>query len=266
MPKKKIIYVLLAGLLVLSGCFIAYKFIQHEKAQNNRLTVLETAVHGNISHFMEKQRQKDEYYEYDIHYKDDSYNYLAIGNSLTLIPSWGRGICSTRPDNDYFHLIVKHLENQHGSVISYSYNMSPWERSNDRNTCLDLIDIYLSEKLNLVTIQLGENVTDKSTFEQDLEKLIAYVRQKAPKAKIIIIGDFWDKDRNSMRQQAAQNTNCPFVDLSEIINNKDYQSKEGQECLLPDGNTIQVSHAAAGHPGDKGMEYIANAVIKVLDK
>ena len=266
MPKKKIIFVLLASLLVLSGSFIAYKFIQHEKAQNYRLSVLETSIQGNIAHFMEKQRQKEEYYEYDTAYKNDTYNYLAIGNSLTLIPSWGRGICSTRPDNDYFHLIVKHLENQHGTVVAYPYNMSPWERSNDRDACLDLIDVYLSDKLDLVTIQLGENVTDQTTYEKDLEKLIAYVRQKAPKAQIIIIGDFWDKKKNVQRQQAAQNTNCSFVDLSEIMNNKDYQSNEGQECLLPDGSTIQVSHAAATHPGDNGMKYIAEEVIAAINK
>ena len=46
MPKKKIIFVLLASLLVLSGSFIAYKFIQHEKAQNYRLSVLETSIHA----------------------------------------------------------------------------------------------------------------------------------------------------------------------------------------------------------------------------
>ncbi len=266
MTKKKIFCILLVILLVISGSFIAYKFIQHEKAQNYRLSTLETSIQGNIAHFMEKQRQKEEYYEYDTAYKDDAYNYLAIGNSLTLIPSWRRGICSTRPDNDYFHLVVKHLESQYDTVVAYPYNMSPWERSNDRHSCLDLIDVYLSDKLNLVTIQLGENVTDQTTYEKDLEKLIDYVRQKAPKAQIIIIGDFWDKKKSAQRQQAAQNTHCAFVDLSEIINNKNYQSYEGQECLLPDGSTIQVSHAAATHPGDKGMEYIANAVITAINK
>ena len=95
--------------------------------------------------------------------------------------------------------------------------------------------------------------------------LVKYVHTKAPKAKVIIIGDFWDKEKNALRQIAASNTNCLFVDISEIMNKKEYQSEEGQECLLPDGNTIKVSHAAATHPGDKGMEYIANAVINALN-
>jgi hypothetical protein len=220
---------------------------------------------ATVSYLKEKQQQANNYYEYTTDYTDDSFNYFAIGNSLTLINgNWGRGICSTRPDNDYFHLIVKELENTQGKIVAYPYNYADWERSNDRNFCLDLLDVYLSDKLNLVTIQLGENVADKTTFEQDLESLIAYVHAKAPKAKIIIIGDFWDKERNTIRQTAAQNTNCPFADISAIINNKEYQSKEGNECLGKDGNTIKVSAAAATHPSDKGMQYIANAVLKAM--
>ena len=125
--------------------------------QNERIATLENTVQGPVAHLIEKQRQKDEYYEYDTNYKDDTYNYLAIGNSLTLIPSWGRGICSTRPDNDYFHIVVKELEQRHGKVVAHPYNMSPWERSTERTSCLDLIDVYLSDKLDLVTIQLGES-------------------------------------------------------------------------------------------------------------
>ena len=212
--------VLISIILIAVG-FFSYKFVQHEKMQNERIATLENTVQGPVAHLIEKQRQKDEYYEYDTNYKDDTYNYLAIGNSLTLIPSWGRGICSTRPDNDYFHIVVKELEQRHGKVVAHPYNMSPWERSTERTSCLDLIDVYLSDKLDLVTIQLGENVNDKTTYESDLENLVKYVHTKAPKAKVIIIGDFWDKEKNALRLIAASNTNCLFVDISEIMNKKE---------------------------------------------
>ena len=115
-----------------------------------------------------------------------------------------------------------------------------------------------------MTIQLGENVTDTSHFEEDLETLIAYVHKRAPRAKIIVIGDFWDKNRNEMRKQAAENQSVLFADLSEIIGNKEYQSQKGTICTLDDGSTIAVSKEAATHPGDKGMEYIANKVIEEI--
>lgn len=136
----------------------------------------------------------------------------------------------------------------------------------DRTKALDLLNILLSDKLNLVTIQLGENVSDTSHFEEDLETLIAYIHKRAPKAKIIVIGDFWDKNRNGQRKRAAERQNVLFADLSEIMGNKDYQSKEGTICTLDDGSTIAVSKEAETHPGDKGMEYIANKVMEEVNK
>lgn len=212
----------------------------------------------------EKLRQTTDYYDFETEYKQDSFNCLAIGNSLTLITSWGRGICSTQPDNDYFNLIVKELKNQHGDVVAYPYNFAPWEKAAKRDSALDLIDVYLSDKLDLVTIQLGENAGDITTYEQDLENLINYVREKAPKAQIIVIGDWWSKEKNDMRIEAAKNCGCEFADLSDVIGNSKYQSKTGLTCYLSDGTTINVSEEASTHPGDLGMEYIAKKVIKLI--
>ena len=128
-----------------------------------------------------------------------------------------------------------------------------------------MLNVFLSDKLDLATIQLGENVADTTTFEPDLEALIAYVQQRAPKAKIIVIGDFWDKKRDAMRREAAANKNVAFADISAVIGDKAYQSKEGTECELSDGTVRKVSKAEETHPGDKGMAYIAEKVIEKLD-
>ena len=134
----------------------------------------------------------------------------------------------------------------------------------EKRQSLDRLNIFLSDKLNLVTIQLGENVSDTSRFGADLEELISYVQQRAPKAQIIVIGDFWDKRRNDMREKAAQNKGVTFVDLFAIIGDKSYQSKEGTPCLLDDGSTMIVNKAAETHPGDKGRAYISDKVIEKI--
>ena len=90
------------------------------------------------------------------------------------------------------------------------------------------------------------------------------MHQKAPKAKIVLIGDFWDKKRNQMRQQAAEATDTPFADLEPIIGDKKYQSKEGTECEMADGTTRKVSKIEETHPGDEGMEYIAEKVMELI--
>jgi len=240
-----------------------YKVYRHEQSQNAQLRQLQS-LEGRTDYLDQRLQQVTEYYNVQPEYRDDAYNYLAIGNSLTLITSWGRGICATQPDGDYFGRVKKQLATEHGDAVAYRINYASWERMQDRSKALDLLDILLSDKLNLVTIQLGENVTDTSHFEEDLETLIAYVHKRAPRAKIIVIGDFWDKNRNEMRKQAAENQSVLFADLSEIIGNKEYQSQKGTICTLDDGSTIAVSKEAATHPGDKGMEYIANKVIEEI--
>ena len=208
----------LAVLVCLLG---GYKVYRHEQSQNAQLRQLQS-LEGRTDYLEQRLQQVTDYYNVQPEYRDDAYNYLAIGNSLTLITSWGRGICATQPDGDYFGRVKQQLAAEHGDAVAYRINYASWERMQDCNKALDLLDILLSDKLNLVTIQLGENVADTSHFEEDLETLIAYVHKRAPKAKIIVIGDFWDKNRNEMRKQAAANQNVLFADFSDIIGNKDY--------------------------------------------
>lgn len=160
-------------------------------------------------------------------------------------------------------LVVKYLEKEHdNNVVAYPFNFAMWERASDRSANLTLVDVFLS--IDLVTIQLGENVGDLTTFKNDLESLIKYVHNKAPKAKIIVIGDWWDQNRNDLRRMAFLNTNSLFVDLSDIMNKPEYQSKEGIECIGPNDTKIFVSKAAETHSGDNGMEKIATRIIDNL--
>lgn len=240
--------------------FVVYKFIKHEKYQSEQLAM----ISNKEAYLEEKLKQVTDYYNYDTQYKDNTYNYLAIGNSLTKITSWDRGICSTQPDNDYFHLVKSDLQKTYGEVTAYAYNFSVWERSSSRDTTLDLIDVYLNEKLDLVTLQLGENAADLSNYKEDMINLIEYIKEKAPKATIILIGEFWNVEKNVLREQAAMDEGIKFADISEIIGEKEYQSKTGTTCYLEDGSTVKVSKEAAAHPGDKGMKYIADAIISQI--
>lgn len=212
-----------------------------------------------------KVEQFVNYYNYHTEYSEDALNYLAIGNSLTIIPEFGHGMCSTLPQNDYFNLILKKLSETNKKVIAYPYNFSVWERNSNRKETLGLLDVYLDNKLNIITIQLGENVRDKTTFEQDFIDLIHYVRTKSPNAKVIIVGDFWNKDINKIRKNVAKVSGCIFADISKIIGSRSYQSKEGVKCIRNDGSTYVVTKDMSTHPGDTGMKYIADEILKNIN-
>ena len=268
MKKRTLILTTAAAVLLIAAAVICgVKFIRYERAQNENIRALTQRVldlSEDLEDLSDAYRRDKEYYEHG-HSWGDGYNWLAIGNSITLIDAYGRGICSTMPDNDYFGIVKAHLETKYPEVDAFRVNVVPWEKkSSNRSTRLYLMDPYLSPKLDLVTIQLGENVYDTTTYQQDLAELIRHIREICPEAQVILIDEFWDPEISSLRRAAAAETGIAFADLSEIRGNPEYQSREGTVFQLPDGSTETVSKAAETHPGDAGMKYIADQVILQL--
>ena len=153
--RKTIIAVVLAVVILLGGIlgiFVVRKLLAHEKAQQTEISNLK----GEVGLLSERFRRSQDYYLFETSW-GEGYNWLALGNSLTLIESWGRGICATQPDNDYFGIVKKHLEKEYSDVATFRYNYAVWERASNRSSVYDLIDSFLDPRLDLVTIQLGEN-------------------------------------------------------------------------------------------------------------
>lgn len=204
---------------------------------------------------------------------DTGYNYLAIGNSITkhnITSYWWNeiGMAASDADRDYFHIVLKNLEEKHDNVKGLAFNLYGWEgQSHDRDGALYLLDDYLSPNLNLVTVQLGENVDDLATFQSDFLSLLLYIKRKAPNARIIVVGDFWNKDnRNEMKENAAKEANAEFVSLEGIASNQAYYRGLGSWVYDAEGNPHLVEHeGVAIHPGDAGMKAIADRIIAVLN-
>jgi len=115
------------------------------------------------------------------------------------------------------------------------------------------LDKYLSDELDLITIQLSENVSDVSTFREDFEELCRYIIQKSPSAQIIVIDDFWDSgEKSSMKVNATRSCNVDFVSLDEIKGNADYQAGLGTIVYDQNGNGHVIEHeGVAGHDSVK---------------
>lgn len=128
--KNYRLVIFIAILVLVGGTCV--KIISHEQKQNKIIQELYTKNNelkdellSQREYFEERLNQSSNYFEYDMQYSEDTYNYLAIGNSLTLIKSWGRGICSTELDNDYFNIVVKHLKNKYNDkVVAYPFNFA----------------------------------------------------------------------------------------------------------------------------------------------
>lgn len=242
----------LSLILLLSISFCGVKFIKHEKTQQDRISSLEV----KISVLQHKST---------VAWNPDDYNYLAIGNSITIHPLneywWNEcGMAATTAEKDYVHQVASDL-----GANYYAYNFATWElMGHDRGETLSLLDGLLSDELDLVTIQLSENASDLSTFESDFEELIRYVQKGTPDAEVLVIGDFWDKEqKDEMKQQACEETGVKFISLDEIKGLEECQCGMNTTVYDSEGNPHTVEHdGVAKHPGDAGMKWIADRIVE----
>ena len=208
-----------------------------------------------------------------VSYNTEGINYLAIGNSITLHGIcdywWGRwGMAASSREKDYVHLVTSYLQSKNDKVFAMPINFSTWEvTGTDRAQTLQGLDKYLSDQLDLVTIQLSENASDLTTFEQDCKELFAYIKNGCSNAHIIVIDEFWDIGaKHTYKLNAANEMNLDFVSLAEIAGDEAYRSSIGAVVNGDDGNTHIVEHAGvAAHPGDLGMQYYASKIIEKIE-
>ena len=269
---KIIIWAVILCLFTGMACagFVGYKFYKHEKSQQATISELNSRV-SKLS--AEMKILKNTVEGKSIQWGESGTNYLAIGNSITLhglATYWwddDRGMAASADEKDYVHLVGQYLEQSSDSVTIHSINLSSWEvNGSDRAEFLELLNPYLSPSINVITIQLGENASNLDTWESDYEELINYVKQGAPNAKIYVIGDFWSNgNRDAEKEQAAIVCGVTYVSLDGIKDNKEYYSSIGTEVEDSDGKLHAIDHqGVASHPGDKGMEAIANRVIEKM--
>ena len=272
-PVWILFLLLICAAIVFSGAWL----VMHEKAQNQNIMALvqrvedlsyEAEEHENSISALSDRINRDGMNDSETVEWGTGYDWLALGNSLTWIRSWKRGICSTQPDNDYFGIVKSFLEEHFEPVTAKRLHYGSWEQSSYRDALFDYVDPYFSPELDLVTIQLGENVPDAdcrdSDYRDDLRELVKYTRTRCPSAQIIIIDDFWNDERSEIRKEVAEEMQVEFADLSEIRGKPEYQSKEGTVYYLNNGTTKTVTAEEASHPGDSGMAYIADRVMEKI--
>lgn len=202
----------------------------------------------------------------------ETYDYLAIGNSITLHPQrdfWpnAMGMGASSVEKDYVHIVTRGLTRMQQNVNAAALNYSVWEIVPDnRALALALLDDYLSEDLDLVTIMLGENViTYRGDFATDYPTLIQYIKTKAPNALIVLIGTFWeDEEIETVKMQTAAQYGCLYVSLAAIQDNANYVFGNGSAL---DANGVRHDSDNPGtaiHPNDAAMSFIANGVLSTV--
>ena len=197
---------------------------------------------------------------------------LFLGNSITLhgpaesigwMGNWG--MAASVAEKDYVHLVVQALSAPAASGIPAPeyrvLNIADFERQYTTFPVEEKLREAIDFEPNLLILAIGENVAEltteesKAQFHTSLDTLLkAFQKDGAP--TIVVRSSFWPSPaKDSILKQAAVDVGALFVDIGALAGDEGNYARS--EC--------QIAHAGvAGHPGDRGMKAIADAIVDVI--
>lgn len=196
---------------------------------------------------------------------------LFLGNSITLhspAPEIGWtgnwGMAATSEDKDYVHLILNGMTAVgSGKPRSMVKNIAAFEREYPTFDIEEKLRQELEFGATLVVIAIGENVSEpaseeaKKALEQAVTKLLMAFKQHG-EPKIFVRSCFWPSPaKDAILRKCSEAAGAKFVDISALGKDPTNQARAERK----------IEHAGvAGHPGDKGMKEIADALLKAIQE
>lgn len=187
---------------------------------------------------------------------------LFFGNSITRHEpnadigwhgDWGMAASSI--DKDYVHLVVAELDKKYGKVDYCIAQGAMWEWGY-RRTAEVLAEYYTALRefdANIVIIRIGENITAQKHLEVSCKPHFAEAVDflVGPSAEKVIITDmFWYSVYNDCLREVCEEKGHTFCHLTDL---------EEDERTMALG--LFEHKGVAGHPGDFGMQCIADRIL-----
>ena len=221
-------------------------------------------------------------------YDGETFRVVCIGNSVTQHPYSAQGVdplgywlqdwgmAASAREKDYAHVLEQKMASIYGETSLEVYNYNAWENAEAagiprRNLLPDLDPLFEGEKgedTDLVIIQLGESCTMFDNLMQDFIDLIYYIHDHAPNAAIGVTGTviIMDEARtaavDNIKQMICQSMSLPYISMSGY--NESMWVGEGTVIYNEQGEATVISFVQRTHPGDAGMQYIADQIYTVV--
>ena len=196
---------------------------------------------------------------------------LFLGNSITLhgpAPKIGWtgnwGMAASAVEKDYVHLLTAQIAKATGGMPEVkAKNIADFERNLDAYNLAEGLKDELEFKADLIIVAIGENsaalTTDeaKLRFSTSFAKLFAELKRHG-NPTLIVRSQFWaDSAKDERMKQACLDVGGVFVEISQL----------GADEANFARSERKFEHAGvAGHPGDKGMQALADELWKAISK
>lgn len=208
-------------------------------------------------------------------------NSLLLGmNSSSSNKNYIYGMCASSPSKDYFYYVKQAILDKnnncefskvHGAqfeqLATGSSFATLWNTTPNYYTGEPLSASFTSD-LDLIIIQISDNINTedrRNAFTQNADTFMNYVRTASPNARIIWVdGWFGYSNTHSLIMNVCKKWNIENIAINDLhtTNNEGYS---GQTYINGNGETATVSDNWITHPGDNGMESIANRIIETLN-
>ena len=194
---------------------------------------------------------------------------LFLGNSITWHgPSadvdWSGnwGMAASAPEKDYVHVLVRSISEMTGEAPEILVeNIADFERQYESCDVEDRFKKHLRFQADLVIVAIGENVPALSSeeaqrgFKERLVQLLALLKGNGNPTLVVRSSFMPDETRDKVLEQACREAGGIFVDIRPL--SQDESNYARSERTYSHGGV-------AGHPGDRGMQAIADALLEAI--
>ena len=189
---------------------------------------------------------------------------LFVGNSITRHGvkhdiGWHNdwGMAASDIEKDYVHIVASEVSQKDSQAAFCVCQAAEWECNwYDGEKTFELFKAARDFKADIIVMRLVENCPrdnyNSELFIEKYGKLVSYLNGSG-KAKIIITTGFWKHIADGAIREYAHKNKYPLVELNDL----------GEDDKMKAIGLFE-HEGVANHPGDLGMERIAERIFNVL--
>ena len=196
---------------------------------------------------------------------------LFIGNSL-LVGFGSFGMCASDSNHDYYHYVTAAMHSLNPDFTSDKAVGIPLEKATsdeEQDAAYAEIAGKISDDLDFIMMQLSDNTNNDASIAYltagGAKRLLEKLHADAPDAYIVWAAAWYSSEEKlDAIKQACEDTGCMFIDFSDLYTDEN-KSAVGNTITYNDGSQSTVEDAGvASHPGDAGMQAIAERMLEKL--
>jgi lysophospholipase L1-like esterase len=196
---------------------------------------------------------------------------LFLGNSITLhgpaaeigwTGNWG--MAASAVELDYVHLLTAEISRATSTTPRIRVrNIADFERGYEKFDIDSSLKADLEFDPDLVIVAIGENVAELSTpeardgFSLAFSRLLTAIKSRKP--KVIVVRSCFGRNppKDQILRKSSSAVDALFVDISKLAD---------EESNFARSERVIEHAGVAGHPGDKGMRAICDAILEAIQK